>query len=70
MEKEKLIEKLVNKSKLTKKDIKQFSKKINSLATKRFIESIILMKDKKFMNSYNKSKEQIKKRDFEDWNKL
>lgn len=33
----KLAEKLAKKSKLTEKDIKQFSKKIKSLATKRFL---------------------------------
>lgn len=33
-----LAQKLANKSKLTKNDIEQFSKKINSLATKRFVE--------------------------------
>ena len=32
------------------------------------IESLELMFDKKFMNSYKKSKEQVKKRDFADWN--
>ena len=34
------------------------------------IESLELMSDKKFMNSYKKSKEQVKKRDFADWNEL
>ena len=34
------------------------------------VESIELMSDKVFMNSYNKSKEQIKKREFADWNAL
>ena len=34
------------------------------------IESLDLMSDKEFMKSYNKSKEQIKKRDFEDWDAL
>lgn len=34
------------------------------------VESIELMSDKEFMNSYNKSKEQIKKREFADWNAL
>lgn len=33
-----LAQRLANKSKLTKDDIEQFSKKIKSLATKRFIE--------------------------------
>ena len=34
------------------------------------VESIELMSDKEFMGSYKKSKEQIKKREFEDWNAL
>lgn len=34
------------------------------------IESLELMSDKEFMDSYKKSKEQIKKRNFADWNEL
>lgn len=34
------------------------------------IESLELMQDKKFMESYKRAKEQIKKRDFDDWNAL
>lgn len=34
------------------------------------IESIELMSNPQFMKSYEKAKEQIKKRDFDDWNKL
>lgn len=34
------------------------------------VESIELMCNSEFMDSYNKSKSQIKKRDFDDWNKL
>ena len=34
------------------------------------VESLELMKDKEFMNSYKKAKEQIKKREFVDWNEL
>ncbi|MDP1694334.1 MAG: hypothetical protein Q8L34_02225 [Candidatus Woesearchaeota archaeon] len=34
------------------------------------VESIELMQDKEFMESYKKAKEQIKKRDFDDWNAL
>lgn len=32
------------------------------------IESMELMSDKEFMSSYKKSKEQIKNREFADWN--
>ena len=34
------------------------------------VESIELMSDKEFMDSYKKAKEQIKKREFVDWNAL
>ena len=34
------------------------------------VESLELMSDKEFMDSYEKAKEQIKKRDFTDWNDL
>jgi len=34
------------------------------------IESLELMSNEDFMNSYKKSKQQIKKRDFDDWNAL
>ena len=34
------------------------------------IESLELMTDKKFMDSYKKAKEQVKKRDFVGWDEL
>lgn len=34
------------------------------------VESLELMGDKEFVDSYNKAKEQIKQRDFADWNEL
>ena len=34
------------------------------------VESLELMSNKEFMDSYKKAKEQIKKRDFADWNDL
>ena len=34
------------------------------------IESLELMSDSEFMDSYNKSKKQIIKREFDDWNEL
>ena len=34
------------------------------------IESIELMSNADFMNSYKRAKEQIRKRDFADWNEL
>ena len=48
------IEKLAKKSKLTKKDVELFSKKIKALAVKRF-----LSKDN--LESLNKAEEDIKK---------
>ena len=34
------------------------------------VESLELMGDNEFMESYKKAKVQIKKREFEDWNEL
>lgn len=34
------------------------------------VESLELASNKEFMNSYKKSKEQIKKREFADWDEL
>ena len=34
------------------------------------VESLELMADKEFMDSYKDAKEQIKKRNFADWNEL
>lgn len=34
------------------------------------VESIELLGDKEFVDSYKKSKEQIKRRDFANWNAL
>jgi len=34
------------------------------------VESLELMSDKDFMDSFNKAKEQIKNREFDDWNAL
>ena len=34
------------------------------------VESIELMSNEEFMKSYKKAKEQIKKREFDDWNAL
>lgn len=34
------------------------------------VESLELMADKDFMNSYNKAKGQIKNKEFADWNEL
>ncbi|MBI2664425.1 hypothetical protein HYX10_03735 [Candidatus Woesearchaeota archaeon] len=34
------------------------------------VESLELMADKEFIDSYQRSKEQIKKREFVDWNAL
>jgi hypothetical protein len=34
------------------------------------IESLELMSDKEFMNSYKESKKQVEKREFEEWDAL
>ncbi|GEM_PF-5079619 len=34
------------------------------------LESLELVKNKKFMNSYRKAKQQISTREFDDWKKL
>ena len=34
------------------------------------VESLELMSDDKFMNSFKEAKEQIRKRDFADWHEL
>ena len=34
------------------------------------VESLELMSDKEFIDSYKKSREQVKKRDFDEWNSL
>lgn len=34
------------------------------------VESLELMEDKEFMESYQNAKEQIKNRDFDDWDSL
>ena len=34
------------------------------------VESLELMQDKEFMNSYQKAKQQIKKREFDNWDEL
>ena len=34
------------------------------------VESLELMSDKAFMASYSKAREQIKKREFDEWNAL
>jgi hypothetical protein len=50
----------INKSEI--EDLVRLTNEINDR-----VESIELMSDKKFMKSFKKSKEQIKKRDFADW---
>ena len=34
------------------------------------VESLELMADKDFIDSYNRSREQVKKREFDDWDEL
>lgn len=53
----------INKSEI--EDLVRLTNEINDR-----VESIELMSNKKFMKSFKKSKEQIKKRDFTDWDAL
>ena len=53
----------INKSAI--KDLARLTNEINDR-----VESLELMSDKKFMVSFKKSKEQIKKRKFANWNVL
>jgi hypothetical protein len=43
---------------------------INIIKNNIIIESLELMSDAKFMNSYNNSKKQIKNREFDDWDEI
>ncbi len=53
----------VNKTALM--DLLKLKEEFNSI-----VESLELMADKKFMRSYKKAKEQIRKRKFANWNEL
>ena len=46
-------------------DLARLTREINDR-----VESLELMNDKSFMASFKKSKQQIKNRDFSDWNAL
>jgi hypothetical protein len=54
---------IMNKEALA--DLVKLKEEFNSV-----VESLELMADKEFMDSYKKSREQVKKREFEDWNAL
>lgn len=53
----------INKNAIT--DLLRIKEEFDSV-----VESIELMGDKQFMASYKKAKEQVKKREFADWNAL
>ena len=53
----------INKEALS--DLLKLKEEFNSI-----VEPLELMADKEFMDSYKKSREQVKKREFEDWNAL
>ncbi|MBI2043310.1 hypothetical protein HYT25_02895 [Candidatus Pacearchaeota archaeon] len=55
----------VNVSKSAINDLIRLKEEFDSV-----IESLELINDDKFMSSYKKSKEQIKKRDFDNWDEL
>jgi len=53
---------------ITKREIADLSRLTNEINNR--VESLELMSDKKFMASLKKAKEQIKKREFADWDAL
>ena len=53
---------------IKKSEIAELAKLTNEINER--IECLELMSDGKFMKSFKKSKEQVKKRDFSDWNAL
>lgn len=53
----------INKSEI--EDLVRLTNEINDR-----VESLELMSNKKFMKSFKKAKEQVKKRDFKNWNAL
>ena len=53
---------------ITKSAIEDLARLTNEINDR--VESLELMSNKKFMASLKKSKEQIKKRDFADWDAL
>jgi len=55
----------INVSKEAIVDLAKLTNEINDR-----VESLELMSDKEFMESFRKAKEQIKKREFADWDEL
>jgi len=53
---------------ITKREIADLSRLTNEINNR--VESLELMSDKDFMDSLKKSDEQVKKREFADWNAL
>lgn len=54
---------IINKNAI--EDLLKLKENFNSI-----VESLELMSDEKFMESYKKSKDQIEEREFADWNEL
>lgn len=46
-------------------DLKEVKNKFDTI-----VESLELINNKKFMNSYGKAKKQVKQREFDDWEKI
>lgn len=53
---------------ITKSAIADLARLTNEINER--VESLELMGDRKFMASYKKAKDQVKKREFADWNAL
>lgn len=59
------MEDTINVNKQALIDLMILKEKFNGI-----VESLEIMSNHEFMESYKKSKEQIEKRDFEDWDEL
>ena len=47
------------------KDLKEIKEKFDTV-----VESLELMNDKEFIDSYREAKKQVKQREFDDWEKI
>ncbi len=59
---------LMEKISINKSEIIKLARLINEINDR--IESLELMSDKKFMNSFKEAKKQIRKREFTNWDEL
>lgn len=62
---EQVMDKKISLNKQALADLKRVKEEFDVI-----VESLELMDDVSFMESYKKAKEQVKKREFDDWNAL